>query len=364
MKSERFCAILILEFQSLPNQQTGRKQRITMSGDFRTQKSIKPANVHKKPPKAAGLLWQVLGIVLVIAGAIVFIINRGAISGYLPSIIIGTLSYLCMGGGIGLFNYGRKYSTPAAREILAQDKRKPVIYLRSFIDDPWSAQTHANQSFLAWETEEEQIAGVMKEIGPFIAIGNPREKLPELGAARAYVGDNEWQRTVSILISHAQLVVLRPGTTPGFMWEVETVAKSVKPERLLFLIPYEKEQYETFCQSADQYFPKLLPEYISPAKGFLNFFSGTDVAGLGSLRGIVYFEQDWTPRFIPLKIPSRQQLHPLHPLSTILKFAMKPVFEQLQIPFVTPIPSRIGANIGWTILIIATIFLGLLILSR
>jgi hypothetical protein len=49
-------------------------------------------------------------------------------------------------------------------------------------------------------TEEEQLAMVMNEIGPFIAIGRPGEQWPELGAARMYVGDDEWQATINNLI--------------------------------------------------------------------------------------------------------------------------------------------------------------------
>lgn len=91
----------------------------------------------------------------------------------------------------------------------------------------------------------------MKEVGPFVAIGRPGEPLPELGAARVYVGDTEWQDRVRQLMSSAQLVVLRGGGTAGLQWEVQNVFANVSPERIVFLLPYDPEQYEVFRQRAE-----------------------------------------------------------------------------------------------------------------
>ena len=35
--------------------------------------------------------------------------------------------------------------------------------------------------------------------GPFLAIGEPNEGLPQLGAARAYLSDDKWQEQVRAL---------------------------------------------------------------------------------------------------------------------------------------------------------------------
>jgi hypothetical protein len=51
----------------------------------------------------------------------------------------------------------------------------------------------------------------MSKIGPFVAIGRPGERLPQLGAIRLYVADPEWQEMVTRLMSEAALVVLRAG---------------------------------------------------------------------------------------------------------------------------------------------------------
>jgi len=109
----------------------------------------------------------------------------------------------------------------------------------------------------------------------------------------------------------------------------------VKPERLLFLIPYDRKQYEKFCRSANQYFPTPLPEYIAHGNPFLNFLTG----GASGLQAVIYFEKDWTPRFVPFKASGwRQPDNADYPLSSMLKRTMQPVFEQLQIPYVSSYP--------------------------
>jgi len=61
------------------------------------------------------------------------------------------------------------------------------------------------------QTEEVIVARVMNQVGPFIAIGKPGEELPDLGAARTYVGSANWQDKVNELVPRAQLVVFRFG---------------------------------------------------------------------------------------------------------------------------------------------------------
>lgn len=56
---------------------------------------------------------------------------------------------------------------------------------------------------ISFVTEEEELAAVMNEIGPFVAIGCPGEELPELGAYRIYVQREDWREEVSKPISAA-----------------------------------------------------------------------------------------------------------------------------------------------------------------
>jgi hypothetical protein len=77
----------------------------------------------------------------------------------------------------------------------------------------------------------------MRQIGPFLAVGKPGERLAPLGAARLYVHDDEWQQTVVSLVEKAAAVVLQPEMSRGAVWEVELVGQKVDPRRLLLLVP-------------------------------------------------------------------------------------------------------------------------------
>jgi hypothetical protein len=187
-------------------------------------------------------------------------------------------------------------------------------------------------SFVGMVTsEEEQLANVMQEIGPFIAIGRPGENLPELGATRVYVSDAEWQEKVRELISRARLVVLRAGSTAGFWWEVERVARDVSPEKLLFLLPYDAAQYGVFRQRLQAYLPCQLPPY--PEGG----------AHIGSVRGILFFQPDWTPHLARVK-QSGQSVDWVREF----KRSLEPVFNQLQVK--TKKPTSDLAHGAWVVL--------------
>jgi hypothetical protein len=228
--------------------------------------------------------------------------------------------------GIGLFGSwllvrGKRHLAPTADEVMAGDPRPPVVYLRVFLDDPTGAVGHGAY-FLPSLSEEEQLARVMSRIGPFVAIGRPGDDLPELGAARLYVADSEWQERVTELMAKARLVVLRAGDSDGFWWEVERAARRLRPEQIVFLVPHDVEAYEAFRKRAQRHLKKPLPDH-----------PGTGRAG--SLRGLIYFEPDWLPRFVPftgaaLRTTMRS------PLVGRLTYGFQPVFEQLGVPWRRP----------------------------
>jgi hypothetical protein len=241
--------------------------------------------------------------------------------------ILGVLLATVVGcAGALAYKSGAQHSARPANELLSRDPRPPVIYLRSFQDDPVAAQgialPHQSLGFLQFtNSEEQQLASVASEIGPFIAVGKPGEPLPQIGAARMYLKNAEWQPRVLQLMQSARLVLLRAGRTEGLWWEVATAVKTVKPERLVFLLPYNAAQYEVFRQRAESFLPCRLPGYKKPQ------------IRLGTIQGILYFEPDWTAHFQELK---RLKVGSFQPLARIYKFAFQPVFKQLNIPWKHP----------------------------
>jgi hypothetical protein len=191
------------------------------------------------------------------------------------------------------FHWGQ---TPAL-ELLASDQRPPILYLRSFKDDgtnnlhPLSLVAEifglknrhrgrpqdreidrVGAKFLLpmakiacfvmrvgklynyfWgtrhSTAEEQFSAYFRTRGPFIAIGRPGEKVVPGGAARLYVGLDEWQAKVMELLPRAQLVLLQPEETEGVWWEIMQAIRALPPEKTLFcLVNYadNQQRYEEF----------------------------------------------------------------------------------------------------------------------
>src|SRR5688572_16943476 len=189
----------------------------------------------------------------------------------------------------------RRFRAKLAHEVVQVDQRAPVVYLRSFKDDQVASMVTimgGGIRFMSYVTEEEQLAEAMNKVGPFLAIGQPGEPIldlrdlrrnpnrteaqkkrakalawlklvlnigpaalwvpreeivPDLGAARMYVSDDAWQDRVKELLSQAQLVVLRAGETDNLLWEIQTVASTVRPERIVFLLPFpNQKKYNIF----------------------------------------------------------------------------------------------------------------------
>lgn len=142
-----------------------------------------------------------------------------------------------------LLDAGRRLSQPSAARLLEDDNRAPVLLLRSFSDDAATISSrNALRRFLYLGLYgkvrlESAIADELARLGPFIAVGQPGERLPALGAARAYLDDADWQTQVIDWIGAARLIVMVGGTTPWVGWELSQVAAAGRLDRLLVLLP-------------------------------------------------------------------------------------------------------------------------------
>ncbi len=219
-----------------------------------------------------------------------------------------------------LFRQSRQLLVVSGEELLKSDPRPPVIYLRSFKDDSLMAETAGQTSaptlarfatslpfgtlFFAKEqfasfTEEEILSNVLTKFGPCVAVGDPNERLPNLGMSRFYFSDDEWRTKVKDLIRTARLVVMRAGGTNGFWEELEMAVEILDPQKLYILLPFDPanetvispdvpSDYNRFRRRAEKILPKEL-----------TFFIGSRVPG-GSLSGVIRFDSDWSPRVYSL----------------------------------------------------------------
>jgi peptide/nickel transport system permease protein len=135
------------------------------------------------------------------------------------------LCFVLLPLGLMLLRHARRLSMATVADVRRSDPRRPVLYLRSFGDDvaPIRRRFGLLGLLLPFVPEhvtlEEAVVDAMWSQGPVIAIGRPGESLSPLGAARVYLGDEEWQNQIEGWLAEATAIVCVLGSTSGLDWE-------------------------------------------------------------------------------------------------------------------------------------------------
>jgi hypothetical protein len=120
------------------------------------------------------------------------------------------------------FAIARRASAPPAHQVMTEDNRRPVLFLRPFAGEE---QIFAKEN----KTLEQYLADEIRlSIGPFIALGNPEDFVAPMGAARLYVEDARWQDAFCEIARRAALILMVVGVSEHVMWEL----RRLKEERL------------------------------------------------------------------------------------------------------------------------------------
>lgn len=181
-----------------------------------------------------------------------------------------------------------------ARSVLAQDERPPVVYLRAFIEDGTAPETSPLMKVGPlfsplglvvdqMQTFEEDLAGQLESVGPFVALSPSQYVLPALGAARLLTRDENWQQTVEELLSRCGLVIFRSGDSESLRWEMNKVVECVPADRVIFYLQIGSEKdkavqqarYDQFRRIADGILPKPTPARRG-RNAFLHFTASWD----------------------------------------------------------------------------------------
>ena len=128
----------------------------------------------------------------------------------------------------------------------------------------------------------------------FVAIGKPGEEVATTGAARMYVGNDEWQSLVVDLLSTSQIVLLQPSSTQGVWWEVQKTIELAAPARILMcMVDYRDRQndYEVFRLRLE----KLLPAGVQVPRA----------VGNNPYITFLYFDETWQVHELRLRYYSR-----------------------------------------------------------
>ncbi|WP_350081506.1 MFS transporter [Aquabacterium humicola] len=136
-----------------------------------------------------------------------------------------------------LVYYGRRLVARPAFQVALEDPRAPVIYLRSFSQEGQEAAQDGSPGYVRAES---RLVPGLERVGPVLAIGRPGERLTVPGAARLYVGHDDWQQLARSLMRQASLVVIRADARqvgPGLAWEMAAAHEAVPAERLAIWLP-------------------------------------------------------------------------------------------------------------------------------
>lgn len=266
--------------------------------------------------RAAGRVLQTAGFLIGFMG-VVFIFGSDRYDDAADMVLYGLGA---VAGGYYVWFRGTRIASVSAEQLLTEDRRDPVVFIRSFgeeersysvrslmglvrrtLVDPklFSRYFQAGASF--WGPMQQfQFNRLFREIGPFIAIGKPGEKIPGMGAARMYVSDDRWQSVVGGFFRKARLVVVQPGTTPGLQWEINEMKQVVPPEKILFILPEKEDDYHAFRSWIDKVLPVSMPETM-PSARFLALDSQWKPYAMGGYRMLLgtlepYFRNNAIPK--------------------------------------------------------------------
>jgi hypothetical protein len=244
---------------------------------------------HRKRSPIRGLLWYAAAAGVAAGLPLIFVL-AGMAAERLPvakQIPVAVVLVAAAAGSIlaarRLHRRGARHRAPGGDDAMSIDRRAPVLYLRSFAaeDEVWA--------------EEEALARVLRDAGPFVAIGKPGEELPPIGASRLYSAEAArrgwtWQEIVRDLLGRAALIVVAPGVTEGLTWEVRQCRALVDPLRLIVLVPSRDVDYERFRSEVVAPAPLDLPAF--PAAHARRFAPDRFV-------GLLRFDREWHCRFAP-----------------------------------------------------------------
>jgi hypothetical protein len=150
------------------------------------------------------------------------------ICGLLVVVVCFSLKFLADYRQKSLTRKSEQQTAPSAQYAVHEDHRPAMLLLRSFADD---VAMNGKARF------EETIAPLLMQYGPLVAIGDPNDELPDLGAYRDYVDDTTWQERVRSYIRLAKFIVMIPGQSEWIRWELSEILEGDFLHKTILIFP-------------------------------------------------------------------------------------------------------------------------------
>lgn len=203
-------------------------------------------NISNEDKSQAGGTPKFLGLTMVLGG----LIGSGYLyyeykGGLISALTFQIICYILVYAGAVIAQYGRKLEAKTIEQTLALYKKQPILLLRPFAIDsdpefdfiPFSIIPNLQQTF----SIEQQIQQATCHLGPLIAIGDPKDMLPTIGAARTYFQNMEWFDKAKDYMNIAQIIIVVWGGDSGIQRELSEIFEMEDLTRVIIYLPIIKE---------------------------------------------------------------------------------------------------------------------------
>jgi hypothetical protein len=177
----------------------------------------------------------------------------------------------------------RRSWLPDIIQVLRHDARRPVLYLRTFDNDEIPNTKTELLSFfeglafgapfsmfkkVRWTAGmESRLCGVLRTIGPIIAVARPDEIWNLPTACRLKLDDAHWRDVVGELMAASALIVMDVSASTGLRWEVERAATPANRSKLVLAFATGRPKarrsiyaYNQVCELVEGVFGHRLPD--------------------------------------------------------------------------------------------------------
>lgn len=201
--------------------------------------------------RALGIVTGTVSVTLAIVGWIGLLSAFGADLRDIPN-VLGELSGTGVSGlmaivGAGTIWLARVPLALARRFALAHPdpaSKYEIVYLRSFQDDGLKIRVRGDSRGIVDRLTmrhrhgyEHLLVASAQPFGAVVAIGQPGERVPPIGAFRRYYEEAKWRDAVQQMLRGAKLVLVSVGDTASVGWEISKVRDLGLLERTLFVVP-------------------------------------------------------------------------------------------------------------------------------
>lgn len=232
---------------------------------------------HRVRPRGwrKAIVWNAASVISLSAGVACVVMGATEYDST-GSFTVGS-ALLLSAAGIS-HRWGRRVSSRAAQDAMAEDHRPMVLFLRSFGDDRrrLRSATLGRRSLIEkltpgrFDSFEEVLVRHLGRFGPVVAINPPGTSLAPLGAARATMPAEGWQSQVEEWLKVARLIVIAAPpqqVTEGLMWELGRLAEWDKVAVVVLPTPDDetRRRWRELTSHIGQGSPFRTPLPIDPA---------------------------------------------------------------------------------------------------